>query len=171
MDLQDEAARRRVLGAVQGSLCALRLHPAPRSRLRRDLQSGGQACHRPDCFDSRSIQGLAGPLARCEECLPPRHPDGDGLLHTTCWVCRSRSPRHGLQAQQVPLRPQAGPQTWYSNFATFLCSQGFVEARSDTSLFILRRGPNTTYLLLYIDDIMLTASSHRLLHRIISCLQ
>jgi hypothetical protein len=52
-----------------------------------------------------------------------------------------------------------------------LCSQGFVEARSDTSLFILRRGPNTTYLLLYIDDIVLTASSHRLLHRIISCLQ
>jgi hypothetical protein len=52
-----------------------------------------------------------------------------------------------------------------------LCSRGFVEAKSDTSLFILRRGLDTTYLLLYVDDIVLTASSPELLHRIISCLQ
>jgi hypothetical protein len=52
-----------------------------------------------------------------------------------------------------------------------LCSQGFVEAKSDTSLFLFRRGPDTAYLLLYIDDIVLTASSPGLLHRIISCLQ
>jgi hypothetical protein len=61
------------------------------------------------------------------------------------------------------------PRAWYSRFAT-LCSQGFVEAKSDTSLFILRRGSGTTYLL-YVDDIVLTASSPELLRRIISCLQ
>jgi hypothetical protein len=63
------------------------------------------------------------------------------------------------------------PRAWYSHFATFLCSQGFVEAKSDTSLFILRHGSDTTYLLLYVDDIVLTASSPELLRRIISCLQ
>ena len=52
-----------------------------------------------------------------------------------------------------------------------MCSQGFVEAKSDTSLFLLRRGPDTVYLLLYVDDIMLTASSTGLQRRIISCLQ
>jgi hypothetical protein len=35
---------------------------------------------------------------------------------------------------------------------------GFVEAKSDTSLFIYRYGVDTAYLLLYIDDIVLTAS-------------
>jgi hypothetical protein len=170
MDLQAEVARRRVPGAVQGPLCALGLYLASRGRLRRDLQSGGQACHRPDCPNSRSIQGLASPPARREERLPPWHPDGDGLLHSARWVCRPCSPRHGLQAQHVPLRPQAGPRAWYSRFATFLCSQGFVEAKSDTSLFLLHRGSDTTYLLLYVDDIVLTASSPRLLCRIISCL-
>jgi hypothetical protein len=56
-----------------------------------------------------SILGLAGPSARREECLPQRHPDGEGLLHLARWVCRPCSPRHGLQAQQVPLRTQEGP--------------------------------------------------------------
>jgi hypothetical protein len=62
------------------------------------------------------------------------------------------------------------PRAWYSRFATFLCSQGFVEAKSNTSQFLLRRGPDTAYLL-YVDDIVLTASSPGLLRRIISCLQ
>jgi hypothetical protein len=39
------------------------------------------------------------------------------------------------------------------------------------SLFILHHGPDTTYLLLYVDDTVLTASSPGLLHHIVSCLQ
>jgi hypothetical protein len=38
------------------------------------------------------------------------------------------------------------------------------------SLFILHRGSDTTYLLLYVEDIVLTASSPELLRCIISCL-
>jgi hypothetical protein len=41
----------------------------------------------------------------------------------------------------------------------------------DTLLFIFCRGPDTIYLLLYIDDIILTASSTVLLHHTISALQ
>jgi hypothetical protein len=51
------------------------------------------------------------------------------------------------------------PQAWYSRFASYLASIGFVEAKSDTSLFIYRRGKDTVYLLLYVDDIVLTAST------------
>jgi hypothetical protein len=36
---------------------------------------------------------------------------------------------------------------------------GFTEAKSDMSLFIYRCGDETAYLLLYVDDIVLTASS------------
>jgi hypothetical protein len=39
-----------------------------------------------------------------------------------------------------------------------LLSHGFVEAKADTSLFVFRRGLDTTYLL-YVDDIVLMASS------------
>ena len=63
-----------------------------------------------------------------------------------------------LPAQQVPLWSEAG-SSGYSRFATFLMTLGFTEAKSDTSLFIYRRGDETAYLLLYVDDIVLTASS------------
>ena len=55
------------------------------------------------------------------------------------------------------------PRAWYSWFATFLLTWGFIESKSDTSLFIYRRGDENAYLLLYVDDIALTASSQQLL--------
>jgi hypothetical protein len=55
--------------------------------------------------------------------------------------------------------------------ATYLLSFGFVEAKLDTSLFDYQRGSDAAYLLLYVDDIVLTASSPGLLRRIISDLQ
>jgi hypothetical protein len=52
-----------------------------------------------------------------------------------------------------------------------LASIGFVEAKSDTSLFIYQRGEDIVYLLLYIDDIVLTASTADLLQRTIIALE
>ena len=77
-------------------------------------------------------------------------------------VCRLHKSLYGLKQ---------APRAWYSRFATYLLSLGFTEAKSDTSLFIFRRGSDTVYLLLYVDDIILTASSTELLRRTISALQ
>jgi hypothetical protein len=63
------------------------------------------------------------------------------------------------------------PRAWYSRFTTYITSLGFVEAKSDTSLFVFRRGTDTVYLLLYVDDIVLTASSATLLQQTISSLK
>jgi hypothetical protein len=54
-------------------------------------------------------------------------------------------------------------RAWYSWFATYITSLGFIEAKSDTSLFIFWHGSDMVYLLLYVDDIILTASSVSLL--------
>jgi hypothetical protein len=77
-------------------------------------------------------------------------------------VCRLKKSLYGLKQ---------APRAWYSRFASFLLSQGFAEAKSDTSLFVFRHGSDTVYLLLYVDDIILTASSTELLGRTISALQ
>ena len=61
------------------------------------------------------------------------------------------------------------PRAWYNRFATFLISQGFIEAKTDTSLFVFRHSLDTAYLL-YVDDIVLTTSSPNLIRRIISSL-
>ena len=65
-------------------------------------------------------------------------------------VCRLNKSLYGLKQ---------APRAWYSRFATFFLILGFTEAKSDTSLFIYRRGDETAYLLHYVDDIVLTASS------------
>jgi hypothetical protein len=77
-------------------------------------------------------------------------------------VCRLNKSLYGLKQALW---------AWYSRFTTYLTSMGFIEAKSDTSLFILRRGPDMVYLLLYVDDIILTASSSELLRRTIAALQ
>jgi hypothetical protein len=77
-------------------------------------------------------------------------------------VCRLNRSLYGLKQ---------APRAWYSRFASYMASIGFVEAKSDTSLFIYHRGNDTVFLLLYVDDIMLTASTANLLQRTIVALQ
>ncbi|XP_044346508.1 uncharacterized protein [Triticum aestivum] len=58
------------------------------------------------------------------------------------------------------------PRAWYQRIAGFLQTLGFSVTRSDASLFVYRHGDTTAYLLLYVDDIILTASSAAILHQI-----
>lgn len=64
--------------------------------------------------------------------------------------------------------PKQTPHAWYGCFATFLLSRGFVEAKAYTSLFDFHRGLDTTYILLYVNNIVLSLlprapTSHHLL--------
>jgi hypothetical protein len=63
------------------------------------------------------------------------------------------------------------PRVWYSRFASHILSLGFVSAKSDTSLFIYQHGGGTVYLLLYVDGIVLMASSVPLLRWVITALK
>lgn len=77
------------------------------------------------------------------------------------YVCRLNKLLYGLKQ---------APCAWYTRFATYILSQGFRTGSCDNSLFIYSRGSHTTYLLLYVDDIVLTASSDTFLQEIISTL-
>ncbi|XP_039855232.1 uncharacterized mitochondrial protein AtMg00810-like [Panicum virgatum] len=77
-------------------------------------------------------------------------------------VCHLNKSLYGLKQ---------APRARYSRFAAYLLSLGFTEAKTDISLFVFRRGDDMIYLLLYVDDIVLTASSTGLLQRTITSLQ
>jgi hypothetical protein len=102
---------------------------------------------------------LQGTLSETVYCAQPSgfedsvHPD---------YVCRLNHSLYGLKQ---------APRAWYSRFASHLFQLGFTETKSDTSLFVYRKGEDIIYLLLYVDDIVLTASSMALLRRTISALQ
>jgi len=102
---------------------------------------------------------LQGNLSETVCCVQPSgfedsaHPD---------YVCKLNRSLYGLKQ---------APRAWFSRFASHLLQLGFVEAKSDTSLFIYHHGDDVVYLLLYVDDIVLTASSTGLLRRTITALQ
>jgi hypothetical protein len=79
-------------------------------------------------------------------------------------------PNHVCHLNKFLYDLKQAPHAWYSRFASYLLSLGFVGAHSDTSLFIYQHGSDMAYLLLYVDNIVLTASSDQLLRRIISAL-
>lgn len=63
------------------------------------------------------------------------------------------------------------PRAWFNRFAAFVIRIGFTPTRLDSSLFVLQRGNDIVYLLLYVDDIVLTGSSPQLLQELIRHLQ
>lgn len=68
-------------------------------------------------------------------------------------------------------RLRQAPRAWFERFAAFIIKLGFTATRSHSSLFILRRGSDITFLLLYVDDIVLTGSSSSLLQHVVDRLR
>uniref|UniRef100_A0A8R7JYP9 Reverse transcriptase Ty1/copia-type domain-containing protein n=1 Tax=Triticum urartu TaxID=4572 RepID=A0A8R7JYP9_TRIUA len=58
------------------------------------------------------------------------------------------------------------PRAWFAWFVAFVRTIGFRDCRSNPSLFVLHSGDGVAYPLLYIDDIVLAASSSTLLHHL-----
>ncbi|KAJ9549313.1 hypothetical protein OSB04_021856 [Centaurea solstitialis] len=77
------------------------------------------------------------------------------------YVCRLKKSLYGLKQ---------APRAWYHRFATYVVTCGFKATTSDTSLFVYKRGNDMAYLLLYVDDIILTASNTKLLQGFITTL-
>nr|XP_051212003.1 uncharacterized mitochondrial protein AtMg00810-like [Lolium perenne] len=63
------------------------------------------------------------------------------------------------------------PRAWYQRIAGFLHQLGFRSTRFDVSLFVYQTGNDMAYLLLYVDDIILTASTAGLLRQITDSLR
>ncbi|GJU26008.1 ribonuclease H-like domain-containing protein [Tanacetum coccineum] len=88
---------------------------------------------------------------------PPGFRDPQHLDH----VCLLQRSLYGLKQ---------APRAWFQRFSAYAARVGFHHSRCDSSLFIYRQGADTAYLLLYVDDIVLTASSSDLLQQIITSL-
>ena len=65
-------------------------------------------------------------------------------------VCRLDKAIYGLKQ---------APRAWYSRLSSKLIDLGFKASKSDTSLFIYQKGNTAIYMLIYVDDIMVTSSS------------
>ena len=63
------------------------------------------------------------------------------------------------------------PRAWNARLSQYLAMLGFSATKSDSSLFVYKKGPQIAYLLLYVDDIVLTGSSPAPINSIITSLK
>ncbi|GKB90826.1 ribonuclease H-like domain-containing protein, partial [Tanacetum coccineum] len=84
--------------------------------------------------------------------VDPKRPD---------YVCHLQRSLYGLKQAL---------RAWFQRFAGYATQVGFQQSKTDSSLFIYHRGSDIAYLLLYVDDIILTASSFAFLQRVIASL-
>ena len=78
----------------------------------------------------------------------------------------SARPQHVCQLHKSLYGLKQAPRAWYQRFAHYAHCLGFVASQCDVSMFVLQRGDELAYLLLYVDDIILTASSASLLQHV-----
>jgi hypothetical protein len=60
------------------------------------------------------------------------------------------------------------PHSWYQHFTDYVATMVFSQIISEHSLFIYQHGNDIVYILLYVDDIILAASSDSLCELIMS---
>jgi len=85
--------------------------------------------------------------------IDPQRPD---------YVCKLDKALYGLKQ---------APRAWYARLCGKLQQLGFVPSKADTSLFYYRKGGNRLFVLVYVDDIIVTSSSPRVTNALLADLQ
>lgn len=91
-------------------------------------------------------------------------------MHQPPGLVSKEFPDHVCKLNKAIYGLKQAPRAWNARFAKFLHGLGFVSSKSDPSLFVYKRGNRMAYLLLYVDDIALTASDDQCLQWIIDSL-
>ena len=68
-------------------------------------------------------------------------------------------PRHVCKLDKALYGLKQAPRAWYSRLSLKLQSLGFFPSKGDTSLFYYHRHGITMFMLIYVDDIIVTSSS------------
>lgn len=77
-------------------------------------------------------------------------PQGFVASDRSTYVCKLKKALYGLKQ---------APRAWFQKLQQALIQHGFKPCISDTSLFIKRHGSDVVYVLIYVDDLIITGSN------------
>ncbi|XP_042753565.1 uncharacterized mitochondrial protein AtMg00810 isoform X1 [Lactuca sativa] len=80
----------------------------------------------------------------------------------------SQFPNHVCKLSKVLYGLKQAPRAWFQRLSTFLLSYGFSCSRADTSLFVFTNVSCIMYLLVYVDDLILTGNDETAIANFIS---
>ncbi|CAL2227060.1 unnamed protein product [Prunus armeniaca] len=81
------------------------------------------------------------------------------------YMCQPRGfedpkfPHHVCHLQKSLYGLKQSPRAWFSRFSEFLIHSGFTASKADPSLFIFHKDDNFLFLLIYVDDIIVTGNA------------
>ncbi|KAF5472863.1 hypothetical protein F2P56_009534 [Juglans regia] len=75
-----------------------------------------------------------------------------------------RYPNYVYQLKKALYILKQASRAWFQRFSSFLITLGFSCSRADTSLFVFHQHSDIIYLLLYVDDIIITGNNSSLLN-------
>jgi histone deacetylase 1/2 len=87
-----------------------------------------------------------------EEEVYMRQPLGFEDQNAPNYICKLDKALYGLKQ---------APRAWFSRLSSKLHALGFIPSRTDTSLFLYHKSGITLYVLIYVDDIIVTSSSDK----------
>ena len=82
----------------------------------------------------------------------------------------SNQPHHVCKLQKSIYGLKQAPRAWFESFTTQLLSLGFQASSADSSLFNYKAGSVIAFLLLYVDDIVLTGNNSSFITQLIHAL-
>ena len=82
-----------------------------------------------------------------------------GILTLLVLWCRLWKSLYGLKQ---------APRAWFERFSTQLLHMGFQASLADSSLFVLHHGKLVVYLLIYVDDIVITGNNPKFLDSLVA---
>jgi len=77
-------------------------------------------------------------------------------------------PSHVCCLQRALYGLKQAPRAWFQHFSHFLLGLGFLASRADSSLFVYHGTHGVLYLLLYVDDMIITGSNQLMLRTLIN---
>ncbi|XP_071712656.1 uncharacterized mitochondrial protein AtMg00810-like [Rutidosis leptorrhynchoides] len=80
----------------------------------------------------------------------------------------TRFPNHVCRLKRALYGLKQALRAWFQRLSSFLVGLGFTCSRADTSLFIYKKDSNILYLLVYVDDIILTINNASLVRQFIT---
>lgn len=80
-------------------------------------------------------------------------------MHQPPGMIDKSQPNHVCKLEKALYGLKQAPHAWNARFSEYVAKLGFVRSNSDHSLFVYSKGHEQAFILLYVDDILLTASS------------
>ena len=80
------------------------------------------------------------------------------------------NPTHVYKLKKAIYGLKQAPRAWYLELNQFLIESGFTNSHVDTSIFILHSDDITIYLLVYVDDIIITGTNTNIIQHCIDLL-